>query len=103
MDVTLMKLEELKEEIKKPKHFHLVFHANVEGMRLYLERKVDAVSEQDAVMQVKHRLESSNEKYVDLTDLNWLVHRIREIGPSKSSQRAERLNNKKRLDAISSK
>ena len=97
-----MKLHELKEKIKKPKRFHLILHANVEGMWLYLERKVDAVSEQDAVMQVRNRLESSNDKYVDLTDLNWLVHRIREIGPSESSQRAERLNNKKRLDALSS-
>jgi hypothetical protein len=85
-----MQLEELHEEIKKPKRFYVLLHANVEGMHLYLEQKVDAVSKQDAVHLIQHRLESSNEKYVDLTDLNWLVRRIHPIGPSKSAQRARR-------------
>ena len=86
-----MKLQQLPEKIKKPKRFQLVLHVSVDGIRLYMEKKVDAISKQDALMQVKHQLESANEKYVDTTDLNCLVKSIRKIGPSKSDRQARRL------------
>ena len=86
-----MELEELHEKTKKPKRFYLLLQANVEGWHLYLEKKVDAVSKQDTWHQVQHRLESANDKYVDLSELNWRIRRINVIGPSKSTQRAGRL------------
>ena len=89
-----MELKELHEKIKKPKRFYLLLHANVEGWHLYLEKTVDAVSKQDAWHQVQHHLESSNQKYVDLTELNWLIKRIHPIGPSKSAQQSRRIRRK---------
>lgn len=86
-----MELQELHEKIKKPKRFYVLLHANVEGMHIYLEQRIDAVSKQDAVHTIQHRLEAANEKYVDLTDLKWLVRKIYPIGPSKAAQRAHRL------------
>jgi hypothetical protein len=91
-----MELQELHEKINKPKRFYVLLHANVEGMHLYLEQRIDAVSKQDAVHMIQHRLESANEKYVDLTDLNWLVRKIHPVGPSKSAQRARRLETKQK-------
>ena len=43
-----MELEELHEKIKKPKRFYVLLQANVEGWHLYMEKRVDAVSKQDA-------------------------------------------------------
>ena len=85
-----MELEELHEKIKKPKRFHLLLHANVNGWHLYLEKAVNAVSKHDAWHQVKHRLESSNETFVDLSEVNWLVRRIHMIGPAKKDQHTRR-------------
>jgi hypothetical protein len=85
-----LELEELHEKIKKPKRFYLLLYANVEGWHLYMEKRVDAVSKQDAWHMVRHQLESSNEKYADLTELPWRIRRIHPIGPSKTAQRARR-------------
>jgi hypothetical protein len=90
-----MELEELHEKIKKPKRFYVLLQANVDGWHLYMEKRVDAVSKQDAWHQVQHRLESANDKYVDLSELNWRIRRINVIGPSKSTQRARRLSAKR--------
>ena len=90
-----MELQELHEKIKNPKRFYVLLYVNVEGMHLYLEQRIDAVSKQDAVHMIQHRLESANEKYVDLTDLNWLVRKIYPVRPSKSAQRARRRAAKK--------
>ena len=86
-----MELEELHEKIKKPKRFYVLLQANVDGWHLYMEKRVDAVSKQDAWHQIQHRLESANDKYVDLSEVNWLIRRIHVIGPSQSTERARRL------------
>jgi len=83
-----MELQELHEKIKSPKRFYVLLQANVDGWHLYLEKRVDAVSKQDAWHQVQHHLESKNEKWVDLTDLKWLVRRVHMIGPPKKARRA---------------
>jgi hypothetical protein len=85
-----MELEELHEKTKKPKRFYLLLQAEVEGWHLYLEKRVDAVSKQDAWHQVQHNLVSANNKYVDLSELNWRVRRINVIGPSKTTHSARR-------------
>jgi hypothetical protein len=92
-----MQLEELNEKIKKPKRFYLLLQANVEGWHLFLQKTVDAVSKQDAWHQVQHQMESANQKYVDLTELNWLVRKIHPIGPSKSAEQARRRTAKNKL------
>jgi len=91
-----MELEELHEKIKHPKRFYLLLHANVDGWHLYLEKVVDAVSKQDAWHQVQHRLESANEKWVDLMGLDWLVKRIHPIGPPKDARHLRQLKSKQK-------
>ena len=86
-----MELEELHEKIKKPKRIYVLMQADVDGWHLYMEKRVDAVSKQDAWHQIQHRLESANDKFVDLSELHWRVQSINVIGPSKSTQRARRL------------
>ena len=78
-----MELQELHEQNKRPKRFQLLMRANIEGMELYLDYRVDAVSPDDAVKQVRHRLETTRSKWVDLVDLNWAVHKLRPLGPPK--------------------
>jgi len=93
-----MELEELHEKIKSPKRFYLLLQANVEGWHLYLEKTVNAVSKQDAWHQVQHHLESANETFFDLSEINWRVRRVHAIGPSKTAQHTRRLAAKKDSD-----